>query len=45
MTKQFKKLSHTIYECKYYIVCCPKYRHRIWNNFAVSFYVLKIYIP
>lgn len=25
----FKKLSHTIYECKYHIVFCPKYRHRI----------------
>ncbi len=25
----FKKLSHTIYECKYHIVFCSKYRHRI----------------
>jgi len=25
----FKKLSHTIYECKYHIVFCPKYRHRL----------------
>ena len=27
---RFKKLSHTIYECKYHIVFCPKYRHRIF---------------
>ena len=32
MSKRFKKLSHTIYECKYHIVCCPKYRHRILKN-------------
>ena len=25
----FKRLSHTMYECKYHIVFCPKYRHRI----------------
>jgi len=25
----FKKLSHTIYQCKYHIVFCPKYRFRI----------------
>lgn len=28
----FKKLSHTIYECKYHIVFCPKYRHRIFEG-------------
>jgi len=27
MTK-WKKLSHTIYQCKYHIVWCPKYRYR-----------------
>lgn len=26
---RFKRLSHTVYECKYHIVFCPKYRHRI----------------
>jgi putative transposase len=25
----FKKLSHTLYECKYHIAFCPKYRFRI----------------
>ena len=29
MSKRFKKLSHSIYECKYHIVFCPKYRYRI----------------
>ncbi len=29
MSKRFRKLSHSIYECKYHIVFCPKYRHRI----------------
>jgi putative transposase len=28
----FKKLSHTMYECKYHIVFCPKYRHRILKD-------------
>ena len=29
MSKRFKKLSHTIYECKYHLIFCPKYRRRI----------------
>ena len=29
---QFKRLSHTIYECKYHIVFCPKYRYRIFGD-------------
>ena len=29
---QFKRLSHTIYECKYHIVFCPKYRYRILGD-------------
>lgn len=27
--KRFKRLSHSLYECKYHVVFCPKYRHRI----------------
>jgi putative transposase len=30
MSKRFKKLSHIIYECKYHIVICPKYRFQIF---------------
>lgn len=29
---RFKKLSHSIYECKYHIVFCPKYRFRIFDG-------------
>ena len=29
MSKRFRKLSHTIYECKYHLIFCPKYRYRI----------------
>jgi putative transposase len=32
MPRQFKRLSHSLYECKYHIVFCPKYRHRIFRN-------------
>ena len=27
--KLFKKLSHAVWQCKYHIVWCPKYRFRI----------------
>lgn len=36
MTK-WKKLSHTIYPCKYHIVWCPKYRYRILKGAVVEF--------
>ena len=29
MTQRFRKLSQSLYECKYHIVFCPKYRYRI----------------
>ena len=32
MTREFRKLSHSIYECKYHIVFCPKYRYRVLRN-------------
>ncbi|MBW2148552.1 MAG: transposase, partial [Deltaproteobacteria bacterium] len=25
----FRKLAHAVWECKYHIVWCPKYRFRI----------------
>ena len=28
----FKKLSHSLWECKYHIVFCPKYRYRIFDG-------------
>lgn len=32
MSKRFRKLSHTIYECKYHLIFCPKYRNRIFKD-------------
>ena len=32
MTQRFRKLSHSLYECKYHIVFCPKYRYRIFKE-------------
>lgn len=32
MHDRFRKLSHTIYECKYHIVMCPKYGYRIFKD-------------
>ena len=32
MRNRFRKLSHTLYECKYHIVFCPKYRFRIFKG-------------
>lgn len=43
MTKQFKKLSHSIYECKYHIVFCPKYRYRILKEEIAEYVKQEIY--
>ena len=32
MPRQFRRLSHSIYECKYHIVFCPKYRYKILQD-------------
>ena len=32
MAQRFKRLSHSLYECKYHIVFCPKYRYRIFKD-------------
>ncbi len=29
MSKRYRRLSHSLYECKYHVVFCPKYRYRI----------------
>jgi putative transposase len=41
---QFKRLSHTIYECKYHIVFCPKYRYRIFADEKGDYVRPQIYI-
>ena len=32
MSSEFNKLSHSIYQCKYHIVFCPKYRYRVLSG-------------
>ena len=40
---RFKRLSHSIYECKYHIVFCPKYRYRILKSEIGEYVVQQIY--
>ena len=43
MTRQFQKLSHSLYECKYHIVFCPKYRYKVLNGEVAIFVRQEIY--
>ena len=43
MKQKFKKLSHTIYECKYHFVFCPKYRYRILKDDICEYIRQQIY--
>mgnify|MGYP001025338923 CR=1 FL=1 len=43
MTREFKKLSHSLYECKYHIVFCPKYRYRVLTEEVTSYVKQEIY--
>ena len=42
-TRQFKKLAHSLYECKYHIVFCPKYRYKILEEKVALFVKQQIY--
>jgi len=44
MSSRFKRLSHTVYECKYHIVFCPKYRFRIFKNEIAEYTKQRIYV-
>ena len=44
MSKRFKKLSHTIYECKYHFAICPKYRFRIFRDEIAEYTKQQAYI-
>lgn len=44
MSKRFRKLSHTLYECKYHIVFCPKYRFRIFKDEIAEYAKQQAYI-
>ena len=39
----YKKLTHTIYECKYHIVFCPKYRFKIFKGDIEEYSRQKLY--
>jgi REP element-mobilizing transposase RayT len=43
MTRQFKKLAHSLYECKYHIVFCPKYRYKIMQDEVAQYVTQQIY--
>ena len=40
---RFRKLTHTIYECKYHIVFCPKYRFRVLKDEVAEFVKHQLY--
>ena len=44
MSKRFKRLPHTIYECKYQIVICTKYRFRIFSDEVAEYARQQTYI-
>ena len=41
--KRFKRLSHSLYECKYHVVFCPKYRFRIFTDDIAEYTRQQIY--
>ena len=43
MSSEFKKLSHSIYQCKYHIVFCPKYRYRVLSGEVGEYTKREIY--
>jgi putative transposase len=38
---RFRKLSHTVWECKYHVVWCPKYRFRVMR-YDARYYVREV---
>ena len=43
MSSRFKKLSHSIYECKYHVVFCPKYRYHVFAAAVAEYTRQQIY--
>ena len=43
MTREFKKLTHSLYQCKYHIIFCPKYRYRILTGDLGAYVYREIY--
>ena len=40
---RFRKLTHTIFECKYHIIFCPKYRFRVLKDEVAEFVKQQLY--
>lgn len=43
MTREFKKLTHSLYHCKYHIIFCPKYRYRILKGELGAYVYRELY--
>jgi len=43
MARQFRKLAHSLYESKYHIVFCPKYRYKILDEVVSKYVYQEIY--
>ena len=43
LSKRLLKLSHSIYECKYHVVFCPKFRYRIFTQDIAEYTKPQIY--
>lgn len=43
MSKRFRKLAHSLYECKYHVVFCPKYRYRILKDEVAEYVRQQLY--
>lgn len=43
MTRQFRKLAHSLYECKYHIVFCPKYWYKIMQGDVAKYVTQQVY--
>ena len=43
MTHTFQRLSHSLYECKYHVVFCPKYRFHILKDEVGEYVRQQIY--
>ena len=44
MKSSFQKLSHSVFECKYHLVFCPKYRYRIFKGELAEYSEREIYL-
>ncbi len=43
MLSNLNKLSHTLWQCKYHVVFCPKYRYRVLTNGVGEYVKQQVY--